>query len=259
MPSIPASGPPERRGEGRRPVGPSAFASVRLPRSRHRFVPAQASYLRRSRLCAEPYARRRLPRSFLARRRPGWGEKAVAALRPFEIDRSLRHRSVPAPLRSGTASLRHRLRSSPEPSLRGASTLRSLCFAGASARSSALFRLRRHRLRSGTGSFLPGALSSPEPSPAAHVIRLTFLNRGQITNRRQARRPLPAERLSLLHAHCPRNTYIYFNPPPSTVPIIHPLTVYCKTVDCTKTHAEFRETCTLAHRVPRAVSYCFRE
>ena len=90
---------------------------------------------------------------------------------------------APAPLRSGTASLRHRLRSSPEPSLRGASTLRSLCFAGASARSSTEFRLRRHRLRSGTGSFLPGALSSPEPSPAAHVIRLTFLNRGQITIR----------------------------------------------------------------------------
>ena len=42
---------------------------------------------------------------------------------------------APAPLRSGTASLRHRLRSSPEPTLRGASTLRSLCFAGASARS----------------------------------------------------------------------------------------------------------------------------
>ena len=130
MPSIPASGPPERRGEGRRPVGPSAFASVRLPRSRHRFVPAPASYLRRSRHCAEPYARRRLPRSFLARRRPGWGEKAVAALRPFGIDRSLRHRSVPAPLLFGTGFV-----PSPEPTLRGASTLRSLCFAGASARS----------------------------------------------------------------------------------------------------------------------------
>ena len=143
MPSIPASGPPERRGEGRRPVGPSAFASVRLPRSRHRFVPAPASYLRRSRLCAEPYARRRLPRSFLARRRPGWGEKAVAALRPFEIDRSLRREASPLGrhlLRSGTAPFRHRFSSAPASFLAGAFASRSLHFAepllrGASARS----------------------------------------------------------------------------------------------------------------------------
>ena len=136
---------PEGGGEGRRPGGPSASASVRLPRSRHRFVPAPASYLRRSRLCAEPYARRRLPRSFLARRRPGWGEKAVAALRLFGIDRSLRRfgtarapapsplrpRFVSAPLRSGPVSassagaLSARSLHCAEPLLR-----RSLCAAG---------------------------------------------------------------------------------------------------------------------------------
>lgn len=191
MPSIPASGPPERRGEGRRPVGPSAFASVRLPRSRHRFVPAPASYLRRSRHCAEPYARRRLPRSFLARRRPGWVEKAVAALRPIEIDRSLRREASPLGrhlLRSGTAPFRHRFASAPASYLRRSLRCAEppLCGAFASPEPplapSTEFRLRRHRLRSGTGSFLPGALSMPEPSPAAHVIRLTFLNRGQITN-----------------------------------------------------------------------------
>ena len=145
MPSIPASGPPERRGEGRRPVGPSAFASVRLPRSRHRFVPAPASYLRRGRLCAEPYARRRLPRS-IPRVAPPWlGEKAVAASRLFEIDRSLRRfgtarapapsplrpRFVSAPLRSGPVSassagaLTARSLHCAEPLLR-----RSLCAAG---------------------------------------------------------------------------------------------------------------------------------
>ena len=143
MPSISASGPPERRGEGRRPVGPSAFASVRLPRSRHRFVPAPASYLRRSRLCAEPYARRRLPRSFLARRRPGWGRKRLP-LRGFleliarsaaSAPHALRHR-----LRSGPAPFRPRSvqapspQAPPEPSLRGAFTARSLCCAGAFAR-----------------------------------------------------------------------------------------------------------------------------
>ena len=156
---------PNGGGEGRRPGGPSAFASVRLPRSRHRSVsaplrsgPASASSAgalsARSLHCAEPYARRRLPRSFLARRRPGWGEKAVAASRPFEIDRSLRRfgtarapapsplrpRSVQAPLRFGPAPFRPRLRKlrrSPhcaEPSLRGAFTARSLCCAGAFAR-----------------------------------------------------------------------------------------------------------------------------
>ena len=170
MPSIPAYGPPERRGEGRRPVGPSAFASVRLPRSRHRFVPAPASYLRRSRLCAEPYARRRLPRSFLARRLPSWVEKAVAALRLFEMDRSLRHL-----LRSGTAPFRHRFASADTGSyLAGAVSGFAeppLCGAFASPEPplapSAEFRLRRHRLRSGTG-FVP----SPEPFLCRSRLRL---------------------------------------------------------------------------------------
>ena len=140
MESPPASGPPERRGEGRRPGGPSAFASVRLPRSRPRSVSAPLRFgpapfrprlrkLRRSPLCAEPTLRgafsarsRTLvaacPARPLAWRRPGWGEKAVDASRLFGIDRSLRRfgtarapapsplrpRFVSAPLRSGPVS-----------------------------------------------------------------------------------------------------------------------------------------------------------
>ena len=167
MTSIPASGPPERRGEGRRPVGPSAFASVRLPRSRHRFVPAPASYLRRSRHCAEPYARRRLPRSFLARRRPGWGEKAVAALRPFEIDRSLRHL-----LRSGTAPFRHRFASAPASFLAGAYAARSLHFAEPLLRWSLRSLLPRSFASSDTGFVRAPARSSPEPSLCRSRLRL---------------------------------------------------------------------------------------
>ena len=175
MPSIPASGPPERRGEGRRPVGPSAFASVRLPRSRHRFVPAPASYLRRSRLCAEPYARRRLPRSFLARRRPGWGEKAVAALRPFEIDRSLRREASPLGrhlLRSGTAPFRHRFTSAPASYLR-----RSLRFAepplcGAFASLEPPLAPPRSFASADTGFVRAPARSSPEPSLCRSRLRL---------------------------------------------------------------------------------------
>ena len=152
MTSIPASGPPERRGEGRRPVGPSAFASVRLPRSRHRFVPASASYLRRSRLCAEPYARRRLPRS-IPRVAPPWlGEKAVAASRPFGIDRSLRHL-----LRSGTAPFRHRFTSAPASFLAGAYAARSLHFAEPLLRRSLRSLLR---------------IVSPPPTPASFGHRL---------------------------------------------------------------------------------------
>ena len=175
MPSIPASGPPERRGEGRRPVGPSAFASVRLPRSRHRFVPAPASYLRRSRLCAEPYARRRLPRSFLARRRPGWGEKAVAALRPFGIDRSLRREASPLGrhlLRSGTAPFRHRFTSAPASFLAGAYAARSLHFAEPLLRRSLRSLLPRSFASADTGFVRAPARSSPEPSLCRSRLRL---------------------------------------------------------------------------------------
>ena len=93
--------------------------------------------------------------------------------------------SIVAP---GTAPFRHRFSSAPASYLRRSLRFAEppLCGAFASPEPplapSTEFRLRRHRLRSGTGSYLPGALSMPEPSPAAHVIRLTFLNRGQITN-----------------------------------------------------------------------------
>ena len=154
MESPPASGPPERRGEGRRPGGPSAFASVRLPRSRHRSVPAPLRFgpapfrprlrkLRRSPLCAEPTLRgaytarsRTLvaacPARSLAWRRPGWGRKRLP-LRGFlkliarsaaSAPHALRPRSVSAPLRSGPVSA----------SSAGALTARSLCCAGAFAR-----------------------------------------------------------------------------------------------------------------------------
>ena len=84
---------------------------------------------------------------------------------------------APAPLRSGTGFVPRRSLRFAEPPLCGAFASPEPPLAPSTE-----FRLRRHRLRSGTGSFLPGALSMPEPSPAAHVIRLTFLNRGQITN-----------------------------------------------------------------------------
>ena len=158
MPSIPAYGPPERRGEGRRPVGPSAFASVRLPRSRHRFVPAPAPQAP-----PEPSLRgavRSSPVAPLVPRAapPSPGRRKRLPLRGF-LKWTARSGTcfAPAPLRSGTASPSPTpARSSPEPSS-AARSLRSLLprcsafadtgFVRAPARSSPEPSLRRSRLR----------------------------------------------------------------------------------------------------------------
>ena len=167
MPSIPASGPPERRGGGddrsARPLSrPSVFLAPGTASFRHRLRTFAGAVSARSRTLVAGCPARSSRGAALT-----WEEKAVAALRPFEIDRSLRHL-----LRSGTASFRHRFTSAPASFLAGAYAARSLHFAEPLLRRSLRSLLPRSFASADTGFVRAPARSSPEPSLCRSRLRL---------------------------------------------------------------------------------------
>ena len=175
MPSIPASGPPERRGGGddrsARPLSrPSVFLAPGTASFRHRLRTFAGAVSARSRTLVAGCPARSSRGAALT-----WEEKAVAALRLFEIDRSLRREANPLGrhlLRSGTAPFRHRFTSAPASFLAGAYAARSLHFAEPLLRRSLRSLLPRSFASADTGFVRAPARSSPEPSLCRSRLRL---------------------------------------------------------------------------------------